>query len=513
MEIIEEKIQLIAKEIAESNASQWTITKIVKALSEINTNSEKKLREKTLEMLKELDPIAAATYERFNKMQVYSSEEKLLPFNRGHIITSLLRETKLSRTAAEKITSEVENQIKDAKINFLNTSLIREMVNAKLISYGFEEIRHNYARLGEPAYDVKEKLQEKPYSGETVREYNLSLVLPKKARELHFSSTIYIEDTEGFSHRPYAYTFISEKKETLHKTISANLKTLIKNRDNFFLPPNIFGLTYACSNFVKNENQSKKIAEQIINYFSICEENYNTSIELFTPQAIEKIDGSRILAAQIGDHLIGRIPCVVGIDSKYSLKLINTTKKTFTILNNSDSEYYPLNGNLFSDTKGILLFTNINLEKIAQDSDPDLFFERLREIGEEIKLIENQKMKLVSEKKYLNDIPKEELKCGIGLTNLLKVGENFEGIKTVEFANKIYKELAKTFDEELLFGCTQTAAEKFSTESGKEIISQEMLGFEECLSSKKTCFTGKAINLKQLEELIENKVKQIEYFG
>ncbi|MEI7429936.1 MAG: hypothetical protein WCL27_05725, partial [Betaproteobacteria bacterium] len=60
---------------------------------------------------------------------------------------------------AEKITTEVENQIKDSKIEFLTPSLIRELVNAKLISYGFPLVRDNYTRAGEPVHDIAQKLQ------------------------------------------------------------------------------------------------------------------------------------------------------------------------------------------------------------------------------------------------------------------------------------------------------------------------------------------------------------------
>ncbi|MCX5715565.1 MAG: hypothetical protein NTV07_01635 [Candidatus Omnitrophica bacterium] len=125
MELIEEKVQLIAKEILEAGANQWTITKIIKSLTEMNTASDKKLREKALELLKELDPNAAIIYERFSKMKVYTSKETISGFNRGNIITSLLKETSISRSVAEKITVEVENQIKDANISFLTPSLIR----------------------------------------------------------------------------------------------------------------------------------------------------------------------------------------------------------------------------------------------------------------------------------------------------------------------------------------------------------------------------------------------------
>ena len=220
MKIIEEKIQIIAKEIMEANASPWTITKIVKELSEMNTTSEKKLREKSQKLLEELDPQAAIIYNKFNQMKVYTSNEKILPFNRGHIIKSLLKETNLPRNIAEKITLEVENQIKDAKIETLNTTLIRELVNSKLISYNYEEVRNNYARLGEAAHDIRKKLEEKPYFGEGVREYNTALVLPKKARKLHCEGTIHIEDTMGYSSRVFSHTHIFEKFEDEDETIS-----------------------------------------------------------------------------------------------------------------------------------------------------------------------------------------------------------------------------------------------------------------------------------------------------
>ncbi|MFA6420003.1 MAG: hypothetical protein WCW13_04315, partial [archaeon] len=159
MELIEEKIQDIAKEILEAGANQWTITKIIKSLTELSTGSEKKLREHTLEMLKELDANAAIVYERFSKMKVYTSQETIKRFNRGNIITSLLKETNISRSVAEKITLEVENQIKDSKVSFLTPSLIRELVNAKILTYGFENVRKNYAKVGETVYEIKKKIQ------------------------------------------------------------------------------------------------------------------------------------------------------------------------------------------------------------------------------------------------------------------------------------------------------------------------------------------------------------------
>ncbi len=512
MALIEEKIQLIAKEIQEAEASPWTITRIIKTLSEMDTGNEKKLREKALEMLKELDSNAANIYERFSKMKVYSSNEVINNFNRGNIITSLLKETKIPRSVAEKITAEVENLIKDSKIDFLNTGLIRELVNAKLIAYGFEEIRNNYTRVGLPTHEIRKMLMKEPMSGEMLREYNTLIVIPKKAREMHFNGLMHIEDIEGFSHRPFSYSFIAEEKESFEKTIAWNTKKLLRKRKYFCLPPNLFGITFVCANLLKKESQAKKAAE-LMKEFLLIPKNYSISLELFTPTAMEKYKEKRLLAAKLSSCLSGMKNSVVGVDSKYSLKLIEPKGKNFLILNNSGTEFFPLNNKFFSPTQGIGLFVNINLEKIAKENDEMSFFDSLKETAETIELLKKEKTILLKNKSYSKEYDLEQLKTAIGLTNLFTIGEYYN-TKPGEFANKIYKEISKLFPEELLFGLSsEKIRQRFSNLTQKEVLSQNTLDFDECLNSKKCCFTGKATTIKEVGELIDKKVKQIEFIG
>ncbi len=511
MEIIEGKIQQIAKEMQEANASEWTITKIIKALSEMKTTSEKKLKEKTLELLKEFDPKAAVIYEQFSKMNVYTSNEKILPFNRGNIITSLLKETTISRSAAEKITTEVENQIKDAKINFLTPSLIRELVNTKLISYGLEEIRNNYARVGEPIFDVKQKLLEDAYFGETVREYTILSQLPKMARESHFNSIIHIEDIEGYSHRPYAYSIIAEKKETFEKTMCTAIKEVIQNRKYFCLQPSIYGITFACAGFAKNDAQAKKIAELTKNAAEITSEELILSLELYTPKIFEKNGEEKLKAAKIANQLLAK-NTVACVDSKYALKLIQPEGKNFTILNNCEADYFPLTKKLFCESQGIDLYVNINLEKIAMENNEN-FFDALGQIAQQIHELKEKKQKLLQEKKYLEKFSPEKFKTAIGLTSLPMLAQNFES-KSTDFANKTYKELSKLFDDYLLFGLSsEKARERFGDSIKKHVYSQETLGFDECLKEKKCCFSGKASTIKEVNELLDKKIKQIDYIS
>jgi len=511
MELIEEKVQGIAKEMEEAGATQWNITRIVKILSEMSTTSEKKLREKTLEMLKELDPTAAGTYERFSRMKVYLSNEKIFQFNRGNIITSLLKETNISRTAAEKITIEVENQIKDTKIDFLTPSLIRELVNAKLISYGFEEVRNNYARVGEAVYDVKKKLDKEPIYGEEAREYNLLTQIEKPLRELHYDGTICIEDTEGFSQRAHAISIVAEKKEDYERTIYSIFKKANKFDKYFYTPTSIYGLTHACSSEVKTDKQAKNIAQTINCVGEILEKKHLLSLELYTPKEFEKSTSNKINAAKISNELLTE-NTVIGIDSKYALKLIQTKGKHFFVLNNEEEQYYPFDTKLFSSNPLILMQVGINLEKIAQGIDEDKFFEKLKEISEQINKLKEIKKNALEKREYLKQFDFSNAKTCIGITNLYTLSENFNK-KPIEFAPKVYKEISKLFDNDLICGCTLKSTQKFSENLGKEVFAQDTFIFDECLKEKKCCFTGKAANLNELNELITKKVKQVEYMG
>src|SRR3989344_7213660 len=123
---IKEVLQRIAFECQESGATKWQVLKIIKELEEFE-GTEQQLRKNASEALEKLNPEAAKTLSSFEKMRVYTSAEKLEPFDRGNIIKSLLKETSVSRHVAEKIGAEVEDRIKDLKLSELNTQIIREM--------------------------------------------------------------------------------------------------------------------------------------------------------------------------------------------------------------------------------------------------------------------------------------------------------------------------------------------------------------------------------------------------
>jgi ribonucleoside-triphosphate reductase len=87
---------------------------------------------------------------------VRTSGEEIARWDRRRIVDALLRETDIDPATAEAVSREVEKQIVASGIAVLTASLIRELVDAKLVERGLEQARKMHARLGFPLYDVRQ---------------------------------------------------------------------------------------------------------------------------------------------------------------------------------------------------------------------------------------------------------------------------------------------------------------------------------------------------------------------
>ncbi|MCX5642331.1 MAG: ATP cone domain-containing protein [Candidatus Omnitrophica bacterium] len=87
---------------------------------------------------------------------VRTSQEDIVSWDREKIVEALCRETGISRNIADIIALEIEGEIIASRTQTLTAPLIREMVNAKLVEYGYEEERRRHTRLGLPLYDVRQ---------------------------------------------------------------------------------------------------------------------------------------------------------------------------------------------------------------------------------------------------------------------------------------------------------------------------------------------------------------------
>ncbi|MFA5393514.1 MAG: anaerobic ribonucleoside-triphosphate reductase [Candidatus Ratteibacteria bacterium] len=149
---------------------------------------------------------------------VRTSQEDIVSWDREKIVEALCRETGISQNIADIISLEIEEEIIASRTQTLTAPLIREMVNAKLVEYGYEEERRRHTRLGLPLYDVRQviTLPNKenaniPHNPEATnlslseaikKEFALLEVFSPDVSDSHLSGDIHLHDL-GMIDRPY----------------------------------------------------------------------------------------------------------------------------------------------------------------------------------------------------------------------------------------------------------------------------------------------------------------------
>jgi ribonucleoside-triphosphate reductase len=149
---------------------------------------------------------------------VRTSDERILQWDRTRIVSALIKEANLSPGLADKISNEVQDVILTSGVKSLTSSLVREVVNAKLIENGLGEIRKYHTRLGVPMYDVEKILLYRnkenantPHNPEATnmtlaesikKQFALANVFSEDVAEAHRNGDIHLHDL-GFIDRPY----------------------------------------------------------------------------------------------------------------------------------------------------------------------------------------------------------------------------------------------------------------------------------------------------------------------
>ncbi|MFH1089998.1 MAG: anaerobic ribonucleoside-triphosphate reductase [Pseudomonadota bacterium] len=149
---------------------------------------------------------------------VRSSDEALKEWDRQKIVDALLRETEIDEDTADRIGREVEEFVKQSRIHYVTAPLIRELVNAKLIEYGLEDVRRQHTRLGMPIYDVERLIFQQnkenaniPHGPEATnltlaetikKEFAFLAVFDQDVGDAHMIGDIHLHDL-GFIDRPY----------------------------------------------------------------------------------------------------------------------------------------------------------------------------------------------------------------------------------------------------------------------------------------------------------------------
>jgi anaerobic ribonucleoside-triphosphate reductase len=149
---------------------------------------------------------------------VRTSDDDFVSWDRKRISDALQNETGMELNIAEKIAEETEETILNSNVHLISSSLIREIVNVKLIEHGLENSRLRHTRLGIPIYDAEKiilyanrenaNIPHNPEAtnmtiAETVKkQYMLTEVFSRDVSDAHIRGDIHLHDL-GFGDRPY----------------------------------------------------------------------------------------------------------------------------------------------------------------------------------------------------------------------------------------------------------------------------------------------------------------------
>ena len=516
-----EKLEKIAREMEEAGASKWETVKVIKRLIE-EAVPEQKLRENAIAMLAELNKAAAEVMESFEKLKVYTSADRLENFDRGNIIRSLLRETKISRALAEKIGSEVEDRLKDLKAGFLNTALIRELVNVKLLEYGQEGIREEYVRLGMPVYDVGKKLEDGFFeNAEILKEYYILKVIPAKPRERFFGGEINIGEIGDFGNRLFSGTLAI--KESNAQGIVPGIYAEFAEKQKFFsMPLNIPSINMQIATAIGGMSEKKidEFSAFLAGHLArLCTANKGRGdscigIDIFADEKFGLGQERKDAAINFGIKLFNDLgkycnsgyTAKVSVDSKYKTKIMKKEmpEKEISFINCSNGRVVALNDSFYCNGKGISGFFGINLDVVAEKYK-DGFNEKSEEILLEIRELNDLKNALLSKRKYLGDngILIGDFQPGLGVYGAFSAQQKIRDVKAVEgFFSSAPKILGKNWT--VIEMILQDSAGKPAEVSGE---SNDYIG--DLISKKSLMGKRNAGNAAQLEELLGNGICEV----
>jgi anaerobic ribonucleoside-triphosphate reductase len=149
---------------------------------------------------------------------VRTSDDDFVSWDRTRIVNALQNETGLDDKTAQKIAAETEDTILNSNVRLVSSSLIREIVNVKLVEHGLENSRLRHTRLGVPLYDAQKIIlyanrenANIPHNPEATnmtlaesikKQYMLTEVFSSAVADAHIRGDIHLHDL-GFGDRPY----------------------------------------------------------------------------------------------------------------------------------------------------------------------------------------------------------------------------------------------------------------------------------------------------------------------
>ncbi len=226
---------LLIYRLTELGLSPLEVVEVLEELGEEWTEDD------VYNVLKHVNREAAEEFRKGMRLSVWRSDLRKEGFNRKRIVDSLVRETNIPRSVAEKIAKEVEDRIRSSNFTFLTSSLIREMVLIKLLEYGKEDAYRRYARLGIPVYDLS-TMEGNPRDEIVKRiltQYSIVYILPDTLRNALFEGYTDIGGIANpFVHYGLAYhSRVSQKERWLTGLFQYLGERNFVSEPSIYIPP------------------------------------------------------------------------------------------------------------------------------------------------------------------------------------------------------------------------------------------------------------------------------------
>ncbi|BBB31673.1 hypothetical protein TTHT_0019 [Thermotomaculum hydrothermale] len=222
---------------------------------------------------------------------VKGSNQEITPWDRTKIIAILMDESGLPFSVAEKIAEDVQKIVFSSNLKTVSSSLLRELVNSKLIEYGYSKILNKTRRLGLSTSDVKEVISNampyktyapvspmlsSNYIAETVkRQFSAFNIFPEKIVNLHYEGKIHINGINGID-RLYSVALDVSKLLTFKYAGDNFFVNKPNNVKDFF--ENLIKTLLFLNNFVNSSIFIFGI-EKVFKYFKVTEEGADFFID------------------------------------------------------------------------------------------------------------------------------------------------------------------------------------------------------------------------------------------
>ena len=188
------------------------------------------------QILKKIMSIEQILNDKNKKIMIRTSKYSKEPFDANKIEAYLIKEGRVEKFVAKKISKEVEERLSKTHIEYLTAPLMREYINAILLENGQEEIRHKLTRLGTPPFEIFKHFDNSSINpeqllsklGSDVSEQFLLLnLLPKNLADLFLSGEVVLLNLNYWSLRPLGFYIDTDSiLEYISNRYSINLNKL-----------------------------------------------------------------------------------------------------------------------------------------------------------------------------------------------------------------------------------------------------------------------------------------------